>query len=506
MLEVHQITLTEYADIKTEIRNDLQEIVTSFVKIGYYLKQVRDNRMYLEDGYKDIWDFAAGEYKLDRTAASRFMSINDRYAVDGNSIHLQEQYKGFSKSTLTEMLTLPVEDHELITPDTRIEDIRELKRAEKEQEDDQLPGQESVFSLMPEAVPATEKFQPVEATLQEAIRKIFRPVEMKSLLDRVCFLDPATKDLEYWVEDMNPSGNRMDKVMPFFIFFYNFQDGVKTKNIVTQKQESYTYEQFYYLIRSAFGTEVVRTRKVWDEAFGEEYRIEQEAKKQAEQAAEKAREEARATKKDEKPSQEETAPESESDNNENAGALMKNAASGDLECSKSEEKEVQQVEESVAVSETVQNDTTETPKNVDFIQGEATLEESETEETEVVAGEVEEEEKTVCDIAQDTDPETGDLIGYTITLPVVPGESIYEIVPYSEDGDGNITYTVIPRTVYMYEIKNGNVVMRYHTDYASGEVTFKPDKTDAWSKLEENKMFVTEEQARQRMEQLNGKE
>ena len=480
---MEQITLQEYMDIKQEIRTSMMKSVISFVEIGYNLKRIRDKELYRQDGYKDIWEAAEAEFGLKRKQAWAFININDRYSVDGNSMELLPQYQDFSKSTLTEMLTLPEEDYELITKNTKIEEIRELRRAEQEyKNEEQLEGQQSLLDNYNDVVPEQDK--PDEADLSYALRELFHPKDMERYLNRLL----AGEDIKIWASDFYQNVNHTFSKMPYFIFFYEYNSGFKIKNVKTQSIESHAYSDFWLLVSKAFMNEIAQQEKsgkeVWDIAFGEEYREQQRIEKEKENTKKEAKKK----------------------NNENGGALMKNAASGDLECSKSEEKEVQQVEESVTASETTQNDTTETPKNVDFIQGEATLEEPETEETEVVAGEVEEEEKTVCDIAQDTDPETGDLIGYTITLPVVPGESIYEIVPYSGDGDGNITYTVVPRTVYMYEIKNGNVVMRYHTDYASGEVTFKPDKTDAWSKLEENKMFVTEEQARQRMEQLNGKE
>lgn len=286
MIEMNQLTLTDYQDIKLEIKNNLQNIVVSFVEIGYYLKQIRDEKMYLEDGYKDIWDFAAGEYKLDRTAASRFMSINDKYSIDGNSRYLQEQYQGFGKSTLTEMLTLPVEDYELITPDTKIEDIRELKKAEreiKEEEEAQIEGQESLLSIMPDVVPESEKPKKEEITITDVLRELFKPREMKEQLDSLVNMDPDSSEMQWWVGDFNQSGNRTYKKMPFFLFFYSLTEGMKIKNIKTGELKSYTYKDFYFMVRAAFGQETVRGTDVWNQAFGAEYEAEQQAKKEEEQ-------------------------------------------------------------------------------------------------------------------------------------------------------------------------------------------------------------------------------
>lgn len=286
MIEMNQLTLTNYQDIKMEIKNNLQNIVVSFVEIGYYLKQIRDDKMYLEDGYKDIWDFAAGEYKLDRTAASRFMSINDKYSIDGNSRYLQEQYQGFGKSTLTEMLTLPVEDYELITPDTKIEDIRELKKAEreiKEEEPTQIEGQESLLSIMPDVVPESEKPKKEEVTITDVLRELFKPRETKEQLDSLVNMDPDSSEMKWWVGDFNQSGNRTYKKMPFFLFFYSLTEGMKIKNMKTGEIKTYTYKDFYFMVRAAFGQETVRGTDVWNQAFGAEYEAEQQAKKEEEQ-------------------------------------------------------------------------------------------------------------------------------------------------------------------------------------------------------------------------------
>ena len=98
---------TTYEEAKNIIAINLQDMSRKFIAIGFYLKHVRDNEMYLQDGYKDIWEFAKNQYGIQRSTASRWMAINDRFSVDGNSPILLEQYKNFGKSQLQEMLYLP---------------------------------------------------------------------------------------------------------------------------------------------------------------------------------------------------------------------------------------------------------------------------------------------------------------------------------------------------------------------------------------------------------------
>lgn len=131
MEEYHQITLNEYISIKEDIKRRLNHLAESFVAIGYRLKQIRDTEAYRQDGYNTIFEFAEKELGLIKSPTSRFMAINDKYSVGGNSLELREEFIGLGKSRLSEMLTMDPEDYVLITAQTSIKDIREIKRMEK---------------------------------------------------------------------------------------------------------------------------------------------------------------------------------------------------------------------------------------------------------------------------------------------------------------------------------------------------------------------------------------
>ncbi len=117
--------------IKNIIKNNLNIASRSFIAIGYYLKNVRDRELYLQDGYQSIWEFAQTEFGIGKSSASRFMAINDRFSKDGNSPILLEQYKDFSSSKLSEMLTMSDEQLEQVTLTTTVAEIREIKNHEE---------------------------------------------------------------------------------------------------------------------------------------------------------------------------------------------------------------------------------------------------------------------------------------------------------------------------------------------------------------------------------------
>ena len=412
MLEVKQMELTDYQDIKVEIKNSMGKVVVSFVEIGYYLKKIRDEKMYLTDGYKDVWEMAKAEYNLDRTTASRFMSINDRYSINGNSIELKEQFTGFGKSALVEMLTLPVEDYELLSPDTKIEDIRDLKEAEREQAEenkDELEGQMSLINDMPDVVPEADKPKKEEVTISDVLRELFRPREMKDYLDQLVNMDPESQSMEWWVNDFNQSGNRTFKKIPFFMFFYGKEEGMKLKNIKAGEIKSYSYKDFYFMVRAAFAKETASGTDVWNQAYGAEYEAElQKEEEQRQREEEKRKKELKKQKEEKqrqvKENQEKTASEEpknavpEEKEPENAVALKENAGYGDSEEEKYKDSVSKSEENKEIVSEAEENIKEEVQKEPKTEVEDKPTEVQSEEKAEVVEGEV---ENAVCDIAQD---------------------------------------------------------------------------------------------------------
>ncbi len=129
--ELKYYELMNYAESKAVIKSNINQLAGNFVAIGYYLKHIRDKEMYKEDGYQSIWELAQVEFGISKSQASKFMSINDRFSVDGNSPILQERYREFSSSKLSEMLYLTDEQLEQVTVGTTVAQIREIKKPDK---------------------------------------------------------------------------------------------------------------------------------------------------------------------------------------------------------------------------------------------------------------------------------------------------------------------------------------------------------------------------------------
>lgn len=120
----------KYQELKEGIRNHLDSAAEDFFMVGYLLRQISENALFTEDGYKSIWEFAKEEYGLSTSSASRFMAINARFSVDGGE-HMAEKYIGMGVSKLQEMLGLPDEELEKITQKTTVREIRAMKKKQE---------------------------------------------------------------------------------------------------------------------------------------------------------------------------------------------------------------------------------------------------------------------------------------------------------------------------------------------------------------------------------------
>lgn len=172
-----------YQDSIDIIRDELQRTRRSFVKIGWYLKHIKDEEMFKEDGYADVFELAMDKFNISQPTANRFMNICEEFSVNHDSPELDEKFVDFSVSQLFEMLPMAEEKREQITPDMTVKQIREVKeetrkkrepddgeiRDFKKQSEDQLPGQTSIEKDFPEYMPAEQKAKKPQEEPEETL-------------------------------------------------------------------------------------------------------------------------------------------------------------------------------------------------------------------------------------------------------------------------------------------------------------------------------------------------
>lgn len=230
----YQMTINDWLSMKQKLQAELLGVRRSFVRIGYMLRKIDEVKGYENDGYKSIAEWAKGEYGLEGSTVSRFMAINREYSIGGFSEELLPQFEDFKRSQLEEMLKLPMEDREMIRPETARQDIRDLKQFNKQ---------------TPAAGEADD--------IHQLVQKFF--AENSDTLKEVYEVLGNTDAMK---EVVNPSGNRSYRKGVFFLMMY--EDGIKLKKF-GGSPETYTWQQFFDIMTDIYGMELEKGEEKTDE-------------------------------------------------------------------------------------------------------------------------------------------------------------------------------------------------------------------------------------------------
>ncbi len=126
--------IENYEQFKQALDTELANQAAGFVRTGYLLKKARDTDILAASGYNTVAEFAKAEYGLSKDIVSRYIAINDRYSEGGYSDRLQDKYEGYGVAKLQDMLTLPIEVVDLISPEMTRKEIAEVKAEVREEE------------------------------------------------------------------------------------------------------------------------------------------------------------------------------------------------------------------------------------------------------------------------------------------------------------------------------------------------------------------------------------
>lgn len=139
-----QMTLDDWMALKGRLEMELKASAAGFVRIGYILRKIKDSEGYRNEGYDSLTEWAKDNYGLSASTVSRFMAINKKYSIDGYGEQLKLEYAEFGSAKLAEMLALPDADLEMVSPEMKKEDIREIKKFNKEVAKEEPPAIEEV--------------------------------------------------------------------------------------------------------------------------------------------------------------------------------------------------------------------------------------------------------------------------------------------------------------------------------------------------------------------------
>ena len=225
MEEYTQLTLDDWLAMKESLKRDLIGVQESFVRIGYTLRKIEEQKLYKNDGYETVTEFAKAEYGLSASTISRFMSINRKFSIDGYSDRLRPEYAQMGSSKLSEMLSLPDADLEMVRPEMPKADIRELKHFNKEEP-------------VPEAADSLEK---LVWKFFEANAAIAKQLEQSEAY--------ADGESEKMVEIVNPAGVKTFRAGLYYMAMY--ENDIQIKQFGQQPQKM-SWAEFFAITKKIF--------------------------------------------------------------------------------------------------------------------------------------------------------------------------------------------------------------------------------------------------------------
>lgn len=124
------ITLEE---AESYIASGMMTAVRAFVANGYYLRRIRDEKLYKESGYKNFKEYLEDRYKKDEGWASKCIKVNQQLSVGGNSPILDRKYCDYNdKYKLVELASMTEEQRSQVSPDMSVKTLREFRKGDAE--------------------------------------------------------------------------------------------------------------------------------------------------------------------------------------------------------------------------------------------------------------------------------------------------------------------------------------------------------------------------------------
>lgn len=259
--------ITTYGQFREALGTELKNQAEGFVRTGYLLKVARDTEILKESGYETVAEFAQVEYGLSKDIVSRYIATNDRYAKDGYSEYLREEFEGYGIAKLQEMLTLPDTVIDLMTPDLTKREIQGIKRQIKEEEAisdlevlmEPRAWEQEDMSLMKKTLHRYFHEQREEFLALEAV--IGGDIDGESAVEQV-------------MDILAPSGVavktvRLSGIGRIMFSLQGEEKDIDLLNIRSNEREVVSWQQFINAMREIFGGQ--SGTEGWEELYGEPF-------------------------------------------------------------------------------------------------------------------------------------------------------------------------------------------------------------------------------------------
>lgn len=254
-----------YTEFKSALDTELKNQAEGFVRTGYLLKKARDTEILRESGYTSVAEFAKAEYGLSKDIVSRYIAINDRYAVDGYSDQLQEKYQGYGIAKLQEMLTLSDGVVDMLSPEMSKREIQDVKREIAEEEK---------ISDIEVLIEQQEAGSQDKTLLQRVMYQFFydkreKFIELADVIEGKIEGEAAVNKI---LDAIIPSGIgpifvRIKGVGKMMLSFHNADNDIEMLNVRTGEQETVTWDRLIETIKLPFPA----TKESWEHLYDEEF-------------------------------------------------------------------------------------------------------------------------------------------------------------------------------------------------------------------------------------------
>lgn len=268
------ININTYNEFKSALDTELQNQAEGFVRTGYLLKKARDTEILRESGYTSVAEFAKAEYGLSKDIVSRYIAINDRYAVDGYSDQLQEKYQGYGIAKLQEMLTLSDDVVDMLSPELSRREIQDVKKEIAEEE------KISDIEVMIEQQEVVAKDKTI---LQRVMYQYFyenrdKFIELSEVIEGNLETDAAVNRI---LDVIIPAGIgpifvRIKGMGKMMLSFHNADHDIEMLNVRNGDKETVTWQKLIETIKLPFPA----TKEAWEHLYDEPYEIKKEEKEE----------------------------------------------------------------------------------------------------------------------------------------------------------------------------------------------------------------------------------
>lgn len=124
------------------ILTDMNDIRENFIRLGFHLSEMLNNKYYEDFGFPTMEEFASVNLGMDKSNVYRYIRVFQQFACADASYDgglksipckyvLGDRWKDFSYSQLTEMCNMTPDQRMICRADMTVKQIRELKKATK---------------------------------------------------------------------------------------------------------------------------------------------------------------------------------------------------------------------------------------------------------------------------------------------------------------------------------------------------------------------------------------